>query len=63
MKVLSVNEDEDGSALVEIDMSKEEVEALIQEGLLSLLNKTIAKEEEIKRIAALFRPKEMDNEL
>ena len=45
MKVLEIVEREDGSADVELEMSKEEVKLLIQYAVVNLLKEAIEREE------------------
>lgn len=58
MKVEEVQEHEDGSATVELsDISKEELQMLIQEGFIAILKRSIEEEQKKRQTAALFQPK------
>jgi hypothetical protein len=58
MRVVTVKENEDGSADVELqDISAEEVRLLIEEGFISLLRKAIDKAEQEKKLPALLKEK------
>ena len=58
MKVVTVKENEDGTADVELqDISPEELKLLIQEGFISLLRKAIDMAEEKNKLPALLKEK------
>lgn len=58
MNVVTVKENEDGSADVELqDISAEELKLLIQEGFISLLRKAIDMAEEKNKLPALLKEK------
>lgn len=48
VKVTNLVENEDGSATLQIDTSREATEFLVQEGLIAILKKAIDKENEEK---------------
>jgi ribosome biogenesis SPOUT family RNA methylase Rps3 len=58
MRVVTVNEHEDGSADVELqDMTPEEVKLIMQEGFISLLKKAIEYQEARDKLPALLKEK------
>lgn len=58
MKVVTIKENEDGSADVELqDITAQEMNALVQEGFISLLKKAITYAEENKKLPALLKEK------
>jgi len=58
MKVGEIEELEDGSANIQLeDISKEELQLLVQEGFVALLRKALDQFEKEKTIPALFKEK------
>jgi hypothetical protein len=55
MIVDNVVENDDGTADIDLHLNKDELNLLIQEGLISLLTKYIAEEEVAKRTPALLK--------
>lgn len=61
MRVVTVKENEDGSADVELqDISPEEVQLLMQEGFISLLRKAIEHAKEKNKLPALLKEKPVE---
>jgi hypothetical protein len=58
MKVLSIEENEDGSNLVSLDLSMEEAQRLMEIGFISLLEDAIAADRKRRRTPALFQKAE-----
>lgn len=57
MIVKEIEEYEDGSARMELsEISKDELQMLVQAGLIALLNEWIEREKENKKIPAVFKP-------
>lgn len=55
MKVINLTENEDGSATVNLDLSQEEAQALLQMGFIQLLEEAIERDKHQRRIPALLR--------
>ena len=55
LTVTNIDENEDGSATVELDLDKETLRLLVQEGVISILQHVIEKEEayELRREAEI----------
>jgi len=55
LTVTKIDENEDGSATVELDLDKETLRLLVQEGVISILRQTVEKEKayELRREAEI----------
>ena len=57
MKVLNITENDDGSSTVNLDLSQEEAQYLLEQGFITLLEKAVTEEKLRRRVPALFKEK------
>lgn len=58
MKITEIIELEEGSAEVQLELTQEEAQYLMQEGFVTLLKRAIKEEKRKRKIPALLREKE-----
>lgn len=57
MKVLNITENADGSSTVNLDLSQEEAQYLLEQGFITLLEKAVTEDKLRRRVPALFQEK------
>lgn len=57
MKVLNITENDDGSSTVNLDLTQEEAQYLLEQGFITLLEKAVTEEKLRRRVPALFKEK------
>ena len=55
MKVINVTEHEDGSAILNLDLSTEETRLLVEKGMQVLLMEMLEREEKSRKVPALLK--------